>query len=284
MARPLKQGLQYFPLDVDMDQDDKIAMIEAFHGIEGFGVVIKLLSKIYKEGYFYEWTKREQVLFSKRINVDINSVLAVVNDCVNEGIFNKKLFEEHHVLTSKGIQSRYLEAAKRRKEVTFIKEYLLIPDVKSIIGKNKIDVFLQRLGENEVYVNINPDSDGDNVNKSTQRKEKDSIEKDIKQKQSETVIVNPFNFFENNFSTLNSFISDNIGTWIDDTSEEVVVEAMKIALANNAKNWSYINTILKTWYDNKIRTIEDVQAHKKEYEDKKKKRTGKTNIPDWDNV
>ena len=28
MARPQKNGLDYFPLDVDMDQDDKIALIE----------------------------------------------------------------------------------------------------------------------------------------------------------------------------------------------------------------------------------------------------------------
>jgi len=29
MARPTKTGLDYFPLDVDMDNDDKIALIEA---------------------------------------------------------------------------------------------------------------------------------------------------------------------------------------------------------------------------------------------------------------
>ena len=174
MARPLKQGLEYFPLDVDIDQDDKIAMIEAIHGIEGFGIVIKILSKIYKEGYFYEWTKREQVLFSKRINVDINLVLTVVNDCISEGVFNKNLFEEYSVLTSKGIQSRYLEAIKRRKQVTFIKEYMLIQDIKSIIGTNKIDVFLQELGENGVNVNINPTPKVDNDDISTQRKGKEN--------------------------------------------------------------------------------------------------------------
>ena len=42
MARPQKEGLDYFPFDVDMDQDDKVALIEAKHGITGFGVVVKL--------------------------------------------------------------------------------------------------------------------------------------------------------------------------------------------------------------------------------------------------
>ena len=45
MARPVKEGLEYFPLDCDIDQDDKVALIEAQHGIKGFGVVIKLLMK-----------------------------------------------------------------------------------------------------------------------------------------------------------------------------------------------------------------------------------------------
>lgn len=58
LARPQKEGLEYFPLDVDMDQDDKVALIEAQHGLVGFGVVIKLLMKIYKHGYFYEWTEK----------------------------------------------------------------------------------------------------------------------------------------------------------------------------------------------------------------------------------
>ena len=45
MARPQKKGLDYFPLDVDIDQDDKIALIEAKHGAIGFAVIIKLLMK-----------------------------------------------------------------------------------------------------------------------------------------------------------------------------------------------------------------------------------------------
>lgn len=173
MARPLKEGLEYFPLDVDIDQDDKIAMIEALHGITGYGVVIKLLSKIYKEGYFYEWNNREQLLFSKRINVNINDVKGIVTDCINEGLFNQKMFNEYNILTSKGIQSRYLEAVKRRKQVIFIEKYFLIEDVLTIIGSNKIDVFLVNDNNERVNVNNNPGFGEHDVNKSTQRKGKE---------------------------------------------------------------------------------------------------------------
>ena len=50
--RPIKQGLDYFPLDVDMDTDDKIVLIESRYGSDGFTVIIKLLMKIYRNGYY----------------------------------------------------------------------------------------------------------------------------------------------------------------------------------------------------------------------------------------
>ena len=145
MGRPQKEGLDYFPLDVDIDQDDKIALIEAQHGIVGFGVVIKLFMKIYKNGYFYEWGEKEQLLYSKRVNVDINSINAIINDCLKWGLFDPHMYETYGILTSRGIQRRYFAAVSRRQNVTAIEEYCLI-DMESY--------------SNIVYVNIN----GINVN------------------------------------------------------------------------------------------------------------------------
>jgi len=126
MGRPQKEGLDYFPLDVDIDQDDKIALIEAQHGIVGFGVVIKLFMKIYKNGYSYEWGEKEQLLFSKRVNVDINLINAIINDCLKWGLFDAHMYETYGILTSRGIQRRYFEAVSRRQNVTVIEEYCLI--------------------------------------------------------------------------------------------------------------------------------------------------------------
>ena len=35
MARPTKQGIDYFPLDVDFDLDDKFQLVMAKHGAIG---------------------------------------------------------------------------------------------------------------------------------------------------------------------------------------------------------------------------------------------------------
>lgn len=153
MARPQKVGLDYFPLDVDIDQDDKIALVEAQHGILGFGIIIKLLMKIYSEGYFYNWTEKEQILFSRRVNVDINTINVIIEDCSKWGMFSSELLNKYKILTSKGIQVRYFEATKRRQRVEVIKEYLLL-------GKSCLKDFdkVVLVDINRVSVNINSQS------------------------------------------------------------------------------------------------------------------------------
>ena len=158
MARPQKDGLDYFPLDVDIDQDDKVELIEAQHGLVGFALVIKLLMKIYKNSYFYEWTEKEQLLFSRRVNVDINSVNVIINDCLKWGLFDNNLMENHKVLSSKGIQRRYLKANERRKEVKIKADYLLLDE-------NEVNVY-----ENLVIVDINTHSEVINVDINPQTK------------------------------------------------------------------------------------------------------------------
>lgn len=129
MSRPIKQGLDYFPLDVDID--DKIELIEAKHGIVGFGIVIKLFQRIYKEGYFLYWNEQSVLLFSKRINVDINKVNDVINDCLCYQLLDKCLHKKYGILTSSGIQKRYLTAIDRRKEINLCKNYINV-DINGI--------------------------------------------------------------------------------------------------------------------------------------------------------
>lgn len=169
MARPQKEGLDYFPLDVDMDQDDKIALIEARYGIIGFGVVIRLFMKIYKNSYFYEWTEKEQLLFARRVNVDINVINEIINDCLKWGIFDKSIYEKHKVLTSRGIQRRYLKAADRRQRVQINSIHLLLDDEEVNAYKNLI------------IVNNNHHSSNDNANINPQSKEKKSKEENSRE-------------------------------------------------------------------------------------------------------
>lgn len=124
MARPFKSGVDYFPLDVKMD--DEVELLESEHNLIGFAVLIKLYQKVYDNNYWIKWDKKELFVFSKRVNVDKNEVTAIINTCLEWGIFEKKLFDEYFILTSHGIQKRFFEIVKRRTQLEIVEEFLLM--------------------------------------------------------------------------------------------------------------------------------------------------------------
>ncbi len=171
MARPQKEGLDYFPIDVDMftEQDDKTYLLDAKYDLSGVGIILKLLQKIYGDkGYYKKWGDREAIIFSKQLHCDINVVNNLINDCINEGFFDSNLYKKYGILTSKGIQVRYLEACKRRKRVNVIREYIIaeISDFKNVVIVNindinvnindvnvYIDTHKHELLQHDVYIN-----------------------------------------------------------------------------------------------------------------------------------
>ena len=155
MARPPKEGLDYFPLDTVLDT--KFDLIEAEFGLTGFAVIVKLYQKIYGEfGYYCEWTKEVALLFSKKVGEGYNVVSEIVSAAVKRGIFDKDLYEEYNILTSKGIQERYFEAVSRRLQIKTENKYLLV-----------------KLGQKSEYAGnnaVNADINSENESRNAQRK------------------------------------------------------------------------------------------------------------------
>ncbi len=172
MARPHKQGIDYFSLDVVLD--DKFELFEAEFGLQGFGFIIKIFQKIYEaNGYYYKWSEDEKLLFSKRVNVDIDLINDYINSALKRDILSQSIYEKYNILTSKGIQKRFLEASKRRNRIEIIKEYFLI-DIAS-------NPEYSCLNNKVVYVSNNGDNDDSNLkndNNNSQRKGKETKEKE----------------------------------------------------------------------------------------------------------
>ena len=127
------QGLDYFLLDTDFFENDKIELIEGEFKEQGGYLAIRLLCKIYKsKGYYYAWGEDECLLLAKKLSDAYTPefVDAVVHCMVRRGFFSQPLFEQYGILTSEELQRRYFEAVRKRKEVIVKKEYLLVDGAK----------------------------------------------------------------------------------------------------------------------------------------------------------
>ncbi len=127
MARPVKRGLDYFPLDVNIFENEKIAAISGEFQLKGEIVVIKLLCAIYRNGYYYEWSEMNQMHLLRSLPTITPGLLnQVVERLVKWGFFNKALFDSSNILTSIGIQERYFAATARRRVTIKDFPYILV--------------------------------------------------------------------------------------------------------------------------------------------------------------
>jgi hypothetical protein len=128
MARAAKRGLDYFPVDVDMDEDDKLYAIEASHR-DGFKIVMKLLMSIYRDGgYYKDWSEGAALTFAGRKGIPIEDVKAVVQTSTEIGFFSTEMYQRHGILTSSGIQRRYVGGTQKRDRICLYTPYVLISE------------------------------------------------------------------------------------------------------------------------------------------------------------
>lgn len=292
MARPAKEGLDYFPLDVGIFEDEKIEAIAGEFGIKGELAVIKLLCAIYKKGYFILWDDLSQATLLKRLpGVSKEMLNQIVNRLVLWGFFDKELFDSVKVLTSENIQATFFEATKRRKT----------PKPTKYI----------------VNVNSNSQSETVNADINTQSKVKESkVNKSKVNKKETESCINPSSpetsvekaFFEEplgeeKLTELIRYYSQNVSpaTPVNitdlqydlsdfDGDLELLKEAVNICARNNERRYSYFAGILKNWRANGVKTYADYLNNEREREDKKtqnkqyqNKPVRQEKVPEWMN-
>jgi hypothetical protein len=166
MARPPKSGLEYFPLDVDFFEDEKVIAISREFGVKGEAVALRLLCAVYRQGYFAVWGDGlKQKLLRSVPGLTPGLLEQIVSRLVKWDFFDKDLFHSAKVLTSRGVQRRFFAATKRRQTGENPAFLLVTVDSNGDIARN-----------NPVDVNSNRDtarSNGVNVCNNSQRKEED---------------------------------------------------------------------------------------------------------------
>ena len=269
MARPLKQGLDYFPLDVNFLKDIKVRKIKRACGPATVEVLLCLLGNIYRDtGYYFGWDEDTMFLVADEVGAKEGLVEEIVNKAVQVGFFDKDKFEKHKILTSKGIQNRYREAAKKRKEIVISDIYL--------VNDEFTEKKLSNNSDNEHINSVNSyDNQQSKVKKSKVNKSKENSSS------GSSNFEELRNFYEANFGMLSGLIYDDLKYSLSDYGFELTLEAMKRAVRQN-KPFSTAMNILSFWDKKGIKTLNDAMAESVAFE-RKKSRSNKIvkSAPEW---
>lgn len=154
MARPIKEGLDYFPIDVNIFDDDKIQLLIAEFGVRAFYIFIKLLCKIYGDkGYYMDYNDDYCLILSQIGGLgDKTYISEVIKGAVRRGLFDDRTYMCSSILTSRAIQNRYFSAVLPvRKSVKVVQDYLLIEDELMAMAKK----YNREISYQEVNLPIN---------------------------------------------------------------------------------------------------------------------------------
>ena len=140
MARPIREGLLYFPFDTDFFQDKKIRALKGRYGTDGLAVYIYLLCEIYKAGYYIVSDDDLILCLADDLNISEGSARQIISFLLSRSLLTEikgdKLAKSDTVLTAASVQRRYQEAVKGLKRDVCVKaEYWLLEpeDTLSII-------------------------------------------------------------------------------------------------------------------------------------------------------
>ena len=125
-------GINYFPVSVNFMEENAMEVIEVKYGIKGSAIVLKLMCKIYKEGYYIRWDEEQCLIFANKAGREVQAeeVKGIIKILFIKGILDENSYQENGILTSESIQKVWLEATKRRKRELSELPYLMVKPEK----------------------------------------------------------------------------------------------------------------------------------------------------------
>ena len=122
-----KNGFSYYKAETDRFQDIKIKRLKKKYGCDGYAVYQYALNEIYRvEGAYIRWT--EDQLFDCADYWDMNEarVKEIIGYCAEVCLFDPVMWKTQCILTSRAIQSRYLDICKISKKKSYIPLEILL--------------------------------------------------------------------------------------------------------------------------------------------------------------
>lgn len=246
MARPTAKGVEYFPLNVNFINDLKVRKLLLSCGAESIAVLIYLLSTIYKdEGYFVEIHEDEIDLIALDVNVTPEFVLEVIKKACEVRFFDVNLYNNFNILTSKGIQERYLKITERRKNSVVITQFNLIN-----VYNNSINVNNNSINVNNNSINVY-DNEQSKVKERKVKKSKvkslsnDSVKNVYLTQTEERDCMNKkiYELYLNGIGQISPMIKERLDDLVELYGMEHVIVAINTTIESGGSSIKYVETV-----------------------------------------
>ena len=208
--------------------------------------------------------------FAKFLGISKDRVSKLISGLCKKGYLISNIKYKEH---SKEVDKRILNTTIGYKHP--LGENTYTPSVKTPIppGENNYTP----IGKNNEDNNISFNNTFNNYDVDNTRARKNEIAEQ-----------NVYQFYQQNFGLLNPIIGEKIADWIKDLSEDLVKEALTRTSMNGSRSFNYAEAIMREWYHNNVKTLDQVKALDLEHQAKKSQRNrkGTTSIrqemvPDW---
>lgn len=238
MARPIKEGLDYYPKGVDFYHKQINRIIYNELGIYALVLYDFILCYIYEnKGYYANVDKAFWSIIKDCINVNKEDAEWIIKCLIENEVFDSDMYEKYSVLTSAEIQKTYI-TAKRKKSDIITPEYCLL-EAKTTVSDEKTEGFccnnpLKKSKEKKSKVNHHA-KENKNSNNSA-----DDEEDDLKA---------VAEVFEKNISVVSPVVLDEMRKWLKKVNAAFIKDAINEAARHGAKTWKYVDTTINNRYN-----------------------------------
>ena len=250
MARPTKDGMDYFPHDTDAANDEKIEALRALHGNDGYAFYFIVLERIYRSAGAEFDVSKPAVLAAliAKVGVNKDQFYSMLETAFDIECLDRKAYQDSKVLTSNGVK-------KRANEVNSMRDKWRRNKSKKV--ENKTDNSGENLAENPEENRV--ENQGENAEETRERKVKESKVKESKENRiddnaREDDAEEVLNLYQNEVGIVSPTVAELLLDAIKVNSSEWVKAAIHEAVKHNARNWSYVDAILKSWRNNGFKT------------------------------
>lgn len=289
MARPIKDGLDYFPKDTGFYRDRKIRALIGRFGCEGAALYDYILCEVYGDkGCYTEIDDSFVDIAAADLRMSPEKIGLILDYLLNKSmLLDGTLFKAVKVLTSRGIQTRYQEAVRERAK----KRGVSVSGELWLLDEAETESFI-KVRHGDSFSRKNQSKSGKNTGKSLEESLNESKGKESKPKETKedpaprfprppaptdpkiAVVFAAYGEKIESRSPMTEKIRDELLAFLSTMGPECCIRAMDEAVEAGAINWRYVRGVLEKKRAQGVRSIADWDAAEKKHNGCKRKDPG----------